>query len=236
MENVWSFNTFWMETGSPNSFLAALVSCRVSSDVEPPAPQVKSVKSGPKAFQIQKGESSHTELRNKWKWLRHIKRLILYRVTGKTKEHVDTLKSEGYFSARKTKNITAITLELLKFSKLPTFIFTIRLRKFSTPSAVFGGKYSKENQPARCLVVLPVESKNKYFAVQVCQVANRHVTYNSHNLNNQYQPFIRENLVGALPRGQRSCGRRRTPWFRIGRRKRESGEGVGRFWAERLQG
>lgn len=47
----------WLETGSPNSFLAALVSCRVSSDVEPPAPQVKSVKSGPKAFQIQKGEN-----------------------------------------------------------------------------------------------------------------------------------------------------------------------------------
>ena len=31
------------------SFLAALVSFKVSSDVEPPAPQVKSVKSGPKA-------------------------------------------------------------------------------------------------------------------------------------------------------------------------------------------
>lgn len=36
--------------GDPSgSFLAALVSFKVSSDVEPPAPQVKSVKSGPKA-------------------------------------------------------------------------------------------------------------------------------------------------------------------------------------------
>ena len=35
----------------PNSFLAAEVSFKVSSDVEPPAPQVKSVKRGPRASQ-----------------------------------------------------------------------------------------------------------------------------------------------------------------------------------------
>ena len=41
----------------PNSFLAAEVSFRVSSDVEPPAPQVKSVKRGPRASQVGLGVS-----------------------------------------------------------------------------------------------------------------------------------------------------------------------------------
>ena len=39
------------------SFLAALVSFKVSSDVEPPAPQVKSVKSGPSASSATKSQS-----------------------------------------------------------------------------------------------------------------------------------------------------------------------------------
>merc|ERR1719281_615680 len=34
----------------PNSFLTVSQSCIVSSDVEPPAPQVKSVKRGPSSF------------------------------------------------------------------------------------------------------------------------------------------------------------------------------------------
>jgi hypothetical protein len=36
----------------PNSFLAADVNFKVSSEVEPPAPQVKSVNRGPKASVI----------------------------------------------------------------------------------------------------------------------------------------------------------------------------------------
>ena len=90
---------------------AAEVNLRVSSDVEPPAPQVKSVKRGPNDFIF-------TSTR------------IHVHSSAVARTHRGIVPDTG------NKRYTSTHCQV-----------AMRLRRFSTPSGVFGGKYSNENQP-----------------------------------------------------------------------------------------
>ena len=122
ISELWLVQVKCMLATQPNSFLAADVNFKVSSEVEPPAPQVKSVNRGPKAS-----------------------------VRSCHKQHVVSQENNNqHHTSTTAQNSSGRIPASLNFAACSwiAFIFTIRFRKFSTPSGVFGGKYSKENQPA----------------------------------------------------------------------------------------